>query len=97
MVKLDSTRLFHTLTTKADEYHLKQRNKIETLFSLLKGTYNLVTTRTRSVAGYLAGIYASLCAYQICHQNKPMIRIMEISVKQDSGYLYSVYSYTVEV
>ena len=64
---------------KADEYHLKQRNKIETLFSLLKGTYNLVTTRARSVAGYLAGIYASLCAYQICHQNKPMIRIMEIS------------------
>ena len=62
-----------------DEYHLKQRNKIETLFSLLKGTYNLVTTRARSVAGYLAGIYASLCAYQICYQNKPMIRIMEIS------------------
>ena len=62
-----------------DEYHLKQRNKIETLFSLLKGTYNLVTTRARNVAGYLAGIYASLCAYQICYQNKPMIRIMEIS------------------
>jgi hypothetical protein len=39
-----------------------------------------VTTRARSVAGYLAGIYASLCAYQICHQNKPMIHIMEISV-----------------
>ena len=65
--------------SKADEHHLKQRNKIETLFSLLKGTYNLVTTRARSVAGYLAGIYSSLCAYQICHQNKPMIRIMEIS------------------
>lgn len=61
--------------SKADEYHLKQRNKIETLFNLLKGTYNLVTTRARSVAGYLAGI----CAYQICYQNKPMIRIMEIS------------------
>ncbi len=27
-----------------DKYHLKQRNKIETLFSLLKGTYNLLTT-----------------------------------------------------
>ena len=62
MVKLDSTRLFHTLTTKADEYHLKQRNKIETLFSFLKGAYNLVTTRARSVAGYSAGIYASLFA-----------------------------------
>lgn len=66
--------------SKADEYHLKQRNKIETLFSLLKGTYNLVTTRTRSVAGYLAGIYASLCAYQLCHQNKPAIRVWELLV-----------------
>lgn len=65
--------------SKADEYHLKQRNKIETLFSLLKGTYNLVTSKARSVAGYLAGVYASLCAYQLCHQNKPMIRIMEKS------------------
>ena len=63
----------------SDEYHLKQRNKIETLFSLLKGQYNLVTSKARSVAGYLAGIYASLCAYQLCHQNKPMIRIMETS------------------
>jgi len=53
--------------TKADEYHLKQRNKIETLFSFLKGAYNLVTTRARSVAGYSAGIYVSLFAYEICH------------------------------
>ncbi|WP_248785642.1 IS982 family transposase, partial [Escherichia coli] len=30
---------------ESDEYHLKQRNKIETLFSLLKGQYNLVTSR----------------------------------------------------
>lgn len=64
---------------KEDEYHLKQRNKIETLFSLLKGAYNLVTTKARSVAGYLAGIYASLCAYQLCHQKKPIIRIMRTS------------------
>ncbi|MFV8194072.1 IS982 family transposase, partial [Acinetobacter soli] len=33
----------------------------------------------RSITGYLTGIYASLCAYQLCHQNKPMIRIMETS------------------
>lgn len=46
----------------SDEYHLKQRNKIETLFSLLEGQYNLVMSKARSVAGYLAGIYASLCA-----------------------------------
>ncbi len=60
---------------KADGYHLKQRNRVETLFSLLKGTYNLVSSKARSVAGYLSGIYASLCAYQLCHQNKPMIRL----------------------
>lgn len=61
--------------SKEDEYHLRQRNKIETLFSLLKGTYNLVTTKARSIAGYFAGIYASLCAYQLCHQNKPTIQL----------------------
>ncbi|QSQ94317.1 IS982 family transposase [Acinetobacter indicus] len=61
----------------ADEYHLKQRNKIETLFSLLKGKYHLVTSKARNIEGYLAGIYASLCAYQLCHQNKPTIRVME--------------------
>lgn len=65
--------------SKADEYYLKQRNKIETLFSLLRGRYNLVTSKARSVAGYLAGIYASLRIYQLCHQNKPMFRIMETS------------------
>lgn len=58
-----------------DEYHLKQRNKIETLFSLLKGSYHLVTSKARSLTGYLAGIYASLCAYQICHTNKPVIHV----------------------
>ncbi|MFR9679235.1 MULTISPECIES: IS982 family transposase [unclassified Acinetobacter] len=63
--------------SKEDEYHLKQRNKIETLFSLLKGTYNLVTSKARSVTGYFAGIYASLCAYQLCHQNKPTIQVSE--------------------
>jgi len=43
--------------SKSDEYHLKQRNKIETLFSLLKGRYNLVTSKARSIEGHLAGIY----------------------------------------
>lgn len=32
---------------ESDEYHLKQRNKIETLFSLLKGQYNLITSKAR--------------------------------------------------
>jgi len=61
----------------SDDYHLKQRNKIETLFSLLKGQYNLVTSKARSVRGFLSGIYASLSAYQLTHQNKPTIQIME--------------------
>ena len=61
----------------SDEYHLKQRNKIETLFSLLKGQYNLVTSKARSIRGFLSGIYASLCAYQLTQQNKPKIQIME--------------------
>ena len=61
----------------SDEYHLKQRNKVETLFSLLKGQYNLVTSKARSIDGFLSGIYASLCAYQLIHRNKPKIQIME--------------------
>ena len=61
----------------SDEYHLKQRNKIETLFSLLKGQYNLVTSKARSITGFLSGIYASLYAYQLSHRRKPAIRIME--------------------
>ena len=64
--------------SKVDGYHLKQRNKIETLFSLLNGTYNLVTTRARSVAGYLAGLYAVLLTYQLCNLNKPTIRVVEL-------------------
>lgn len=59
-----------------DEYHLRQRNRIETLFSLLKGRYQLVTTLHRCVAGYLAGIYASLIAYQLAQQNKPKIHVI---------------------
>ncbi|WOE33340.1 MULTISPECIES: IS982 family transposase [unclassified Acinetobacter] len=62
---------------QSDEYHLKQRNKIETLFSLLKGQYNLVTSKARSILGFLSGIYASLCAYQLIHRNKPTIQIIE--------------------
>ena len=62
---------------ESDAYHLKQRNKIETLFSLLKGQYNLVKSKARSISGFLNGIYASLCAYQLTQQNKPIIQIMQ--------------------
>ncbi|WPC34277.1 IS982 family transposase [Acinetobacter sp. YWS30-1] len=65
--------------SESDKYHLKQRNKIETLFSLLKGQYNLVTSKAHSVHGFLGGIYASLCAYQLIHKNKPTIQIMKSS------------------
>ena len=61
----------------SDEYRLKQCNKIETLFSLLKGQYNLVTSKARSITGFLSGIYASLCADQLSHPRKPTIQIME--------------------
>jgi len=63
--------------SNTDEYHLKQSNKIETSLSLLKIKYHLITSKARKIEGYLAGIYASLCAYQLCHQNKPTIRIIE--------------------
>lgn len=65
--------------SKTDQHYLRQRNKIETLFSLLKGQYNLVTTQARNVYGYLSGIYASLCAYQLLHKNKPTIQMVNTS------------------
>lgn len=60
--------------SKVDTYHLKQRNKIETLFSLLKGKY-----QAGSIAGYLAGIYASLLAYQFCHVHNQNVQIIHES------------------
>lgn len=69
---MKSTRL-----STSGEYHLKQPNKIENLFSLLKGKNHLVTSKARSIDGYLSGVYASLCVYQLCHKNKPVVRIMQ--------------------
>lgn len=40
--------------SRLDEYQLKQRNKIETLFSLLKEQYNLVTSKARNISGFLS-------------------------------------------
>lgn len=60
-----------------DGHHLKQCNKIKTLFSLLKGQHHLVTSKARSLHGFLGWIYASLCTYQLIHQNKPTIQIVE--------------------
>lgn len=63
--------------SEADEYRLKQRNKIEISFSLLKEKYTLATSKARSISGYLAEIYASLSAYRLCHQNKSTIHICD--------------------
>src|SRR5690606_22401757 len=60
----------------SDAYNLRQSNKIETLFSLLKGQYNVVTSNARSMAGVISGIDAALCAYQLTQRNKPIIQIM---------------------
>ncbi|MCO8046160.1 IS982 family transposase, partial [Acinetobacter bohemicus] len=43
------------------------------------GQYNLVTSKARSLHGFLSGIYASLCAYQLTYPNKPTIQIKESS------------------
>lgn len=48
----------------SDEYHLKQSNKIENLFSLLKEKYNFISSKVRAIDGDGAGCYTScLCAY----------------------------------
>lgn len=49
----------------SDEYHLRQHNKIETLFSLLKGEYHLLTSKARNIEGNLVGVSAFLCTYQL--------------------------------
>ena len=38
--------------SKADAYNLRQRNKIEILFSLLRGKYNLQTSKARRTEGF---------------------------------------------
>jgi hypothetical protein len=67
----------NTNYTSDQEDHLRRRNKMEMLFSLLKGQYNLVTSKARSIHGFLSEIYTSLCAYQLTHRNKPTIQIMK--------------------
>jgi hypothetical protein len=42
-----------TLASQFDIYLLHNRAKIETLFSNLKMNYNLVSTRSRSILGYV--------------------------------------------
>ncbi|WHP06129.1 IS982 family transposase [Acinetobacter corruptisaponis] len=60
----------------SDEFHLRQRKRIETLIGLLKEKYHLVTGKHRSIAGFLSGVFSSLCAYQLCQKNKPQIHVV---------------------
>ncbi|MBF7687020.1 hypothetical protein I2F31_01985 [Acinetobacter sp. EC24] len=70
--------------SKIDRHHLKQRNKIE---------HYLVTSKVRSIQGYLSGIYAYLCAYHICHVNKPTIQMVYASAYTGFGlYIISIAS-----
>ena len=66
-----------TLLPFSDEFHLRQRKRIETLIGLLKEKYHLVTSKHRSIAGFLAGVFSSLCAYQLCQKNKPKIHVIK--------------------
>lgn len=59
-----------------DEYHLRQRKIIETLIGLPKEKYHLVSSNHRSISGFLAGVFSSLCAYQLCQKNKPKIHVV---------------------
>ena len=43
-----------TLLPFSDEFHLRQRKRIETLIGLLKEKYHLVTSKHCSIAGFLA-------------------------------------------
>lgn len=52
-------------------------DNINILKKSCKGQYNLVTSKARSIHGFLSGIYTSLCAYQLTQRNKLKIQIME--------------------
>lgn len=60
----------------SDEYHLRQRKRIETLIGLSKDKYHLVSSKHRSISGFLAGVFSSLSAYQLCQENKPKIHVV---------------------
>ncbi|TCH62837.1 IS982 family transposase, partial [Acinetobacter sp. ANC 4862] len=47
-----------------------------TLIGLLKEKYHLVSSKHRAISGFLAGIFSSLCAYQLCQKNKPKIHVV---------------------
>ena len=61
---------YHRKNMRLVELSSKECNKIKTIFSLLKQSYHLVSSRHRSISGYFVSIYAALYADQICHENK---------------------------
>jgi hypothetical protein len=38
----------------------------------------LILEKLKTRSFRLTGIYATLCAYQLCHKNKPTIQVSEI-------------------
>ena len=48
-----------------EKEHLRRRNIIETVFGMLKGIFDLATTRARSFIGLITQIVAALIAYQL--------------------------------
>ena len=74
-----------------DEYHLRQRKIIETLIGLPKEKYHLVSSKHRSISGFLAGVFSSLCAYQLCHEHAKHAKFMNNSFDiyfQTTGRFY---------
>lgn len=54
-----------TLASQFDIYLLHNRAKIESIFGTLKTNYNLTTTKSRSILGYLFNYITSLFTYLI--------------------------------
>ena len=54
------------LATKTDFKRYNKRKIIETAFGSLKENYNLVTSKSRSISGYIADCIRTLFQYQYC-------------------------------
>ena len=60
----------------SNKYHLRQRKITENLIGLLKEKYHLVSGKHRTISSFLAGVFSSLYAYQLCQKNKPKIHVI---------------------
>ena len=58
--------------TKFQNYLFSKREKIETVFSLLKFQLNMVATGAKSLLGFFSQIFASILLYCICKAQNPI-------------------------